>query len=290
VNVRRVDIDEGGIVGSVFEPGDTRGFVVVLSGSGGGVPSGYAQRLAENGLCAFALAYFGAPGLPRALVEVPIESVERGIDFFRDRYTDGRAVGLLGSSKGAELALVVASFLPASVGTVVAVDPSAVVWYGLDQMDRSSGMRSSWTWRGAPLAFLPFRADVQPIAGPEGLRVDLCYDLSLYDDGAIDAATIEVERCNGPLLLLSGADDHMGPSSSFAERIVERMAARGRGAAVTSVVYPGAGHAFLHREFFANRDRSGRPIWDFGGDVESDARAAADAWPRLIAFLADNRS
>ena len=45
---------------------------VMLGGSSGGIPEGLARRLAENGVSAFALGYFGAPGLPPALIEIPI--------------------------------------------------------------------------------------------------------------------------------------------------------------------------------------------------------------------------
>ncbi len=282
---RRAEINEAGVVGAVFEP-DTRshGCVVVLSGSGGGVPEGYAERLASNDLTAFALGYFGATGLPSSLVEIQIESLQSAIDWFRERYAEGAAVGVMGSSKGAELALILGALLGDTIGRIVAVAPSAVAWYGLDQHDPTSGSKSSWTWRDEPVAFLPYCPNAQPGYGPDGMRVDTCYDLSLYDTPDIDAATIPVERCRGPILLLSGSEDRMWPAAMFADRIVERLSTHGRGSDVTSIVYA-AGHAFLHSEFFANVDSNGRPIWDFGGDPKADVTAASDAWPRIVSFF-----
>ncbi|MGH2759152.1 MAG: acyl-CoA thioester hydrolase/BAAT C-terminal domain-containing protein [Actinomycetota bacterium] len=233
-------------------------------------------------MTAFALGYFGSPGLPRALVEIPIEALRSGVHWFRERFAEDQPVGVMGSSKGAELALVLGSRLGDAIGRIVAVAPTYVAWYGLDQTDPTSGNRSSWTWRGRPVPFLRYSVEVQPDLGPAGMRVDMCYDLARYEAPDIEAATIQVERCHGPILLLSGSDDHMFPAAFFAKRIVERLSSLGRDSDVTSVVYPGAGHAFLHSEFFANVDAGGRPIWDFGGDPEADKVAATDAWPRIL--------
>jgi uncharacterized protein len=105
---------------------------VVLGGSYGGIPEGPARRLAENGLSAFALGYFGAPGLPAGLVQIPIEKLQQGIEFFRGRFAGGRGVGVLGFSKGAELALLLAAGSEGAIARVVAVAPSHVVWFGLN--------------------------------------------------------------------------------------------------------------------------------------------------------------
>jgi len=286
----RTEVREGGIAGTLFEPqGEPGGRVVVFSGSGGGVPEGYAERLAAAGLTAFALGYFGVTGLPSGLVEIAIDDIARGINWFRDRHAGGGPVSVMGSSKGAELVLLLGATLSDSIDCVVAVAPSSVVWYGLDQSDPASWNRSSWKWRGRPVPFLPYARDVRPTFGPQGMRIDVCYDLSRYDAAAVDEATIPVERCRGTILLLSGDDDHMWPSAGFAQRVVGRLAAHGMESRVTSVLYPGAGHAFLHREFFANRAENGRPIWDFGGTMDADEAAARDAWPRIASFLSDRQ-
>jgi hypothetical protein len=47
---------------------------IVLGGSGGGLPLGsIAPLLASHGYATLALAYFGLPGLPRGLVNIPLE-------------------------------------------------------------------------------------------------------------------------------------------------------------------------------------------------------------------------
>lgn len=103
----------------------------------GGIPETFATRLATWGVTTFALGYFGAPGLLAALIEIPLELSQRGIELFSDRWASERSVGLVGVSKGAELALLLASQLPDLIGPTVAVVPSNVVWYGIGPPDLS---------------------------------------------------------------------------------------------------------------------------------------------------------
>src|SRR5260370_11268286 len=126
-------------------------------GVSGGIPEDLARSLAEHGITAFALGYFGAPGLPSALIEIPIESVKRGIEVFRERFAGGQAIGLIGVSKGAELALLLAAHLGGAVSRTIAVAPSHVVWFGIKapgpDPDRRA-FQSSWSLNGVPLPFL----------------------------------------------------------------------------------------------------------------------------------------
>ena len=282
--MRRSEVN-GETIGVVFEPDEgSNHFAVVLGGSGGGIPENLARRLAEGGVSAFALGYFGAAGLPPHLVEIPIELLEQGIELFRERFAGGKDIGLMGVSKGAELALTLAAELGDAIGPVVAIAPSNVVWYGLNYSDPMAATRSSWTLRGEPLPFLPLRPEVVPVFTDAGMRTDVCYDLSDHDPEAVNAAQIRLEQARGPVLLLAGDDDHMWPSALMADQIVRRMHDHGRGEDVTNVTYSGAGHAFLLREFF-----SSPPPFDFGGTAESDSTAAKDGWGRVAAFLQRSR-
>jgi dienelactone hydrolase len=286
-SVRRTEVRTDDTVGVVFEPEDGSDHTaVMLGGSYGGIPEGLARRLAENGISAFALGYFGAPGLPPALIEIPIESLQRGIDLFRERFARGRAIGVVGFSKGAELALILAAHLASAIRRVVAVAPSHVVWFGLKppgpDLDRRS-LQSSWSWHGAPLPFLPCPPDIRPVFSERGLRTDVFCDPSRHGSEAVDAARIPVERSAGPLLLLSGDDDHQVPSAPMAKEIVQRMKDHGRGDDITSVVYPGAGHVFFVQDFMPPPGAG--PQYDFGGSTEADFHAGKDAWRLVISFL-----
>jgi dienelactone hydrolase len=286
--LRRTEINAGGIIGVIFEPEEgSDDFAVVLSGSTGGIPEHLARRLAQNGVSAFALGYHGAPGLPPALVEIPIESLQRGIELFCERFAKRESVGVIGMSKGAELALVLAAQLGGTIDRVVAVAPSHVVWFGLKapgHEDRRS-TQSSWTRHGVPLPFLPCPPDIRPAFNARGLRTDVFFDMSRHEPLEVDAARIPVERSAGPILLLSGDDDHQWPAAPMAEEIVRRMVDHGRGHDVTNVVYPDAGHVFLVQDFMPPPGSGTGPQFDFGGSTQADHEAGEDAWRRAVSFL-----
>jgi uncharacterized protein len=117
------------------------------------------------------------------------------------------------------------------------------------------------------------------------MRTDVFFDLNGYEPSATDAARIRVEQAAGPILLLSGDDDHQWPAAPMAAEIEHRMNEHGRGGDITNVVYPGAGHVFLMREFIPPAFLGIGGVYDFGGTPEADAAAGKDAWRRIGAFL-----
>jgi dienelactone hydrolase len=100
------------VVGSFTAPEGPGPFpgVVALSGSGGGVPGWWGDLLAPHGTAVLAAAYFGVEPLPSTLCEIPVETVASAGEWLRGRpeIREG-PVGLVGGSKGAELALLSAS-------------------------------------------------------------------------------------------------------------------------------------------------------------------------------------
>jgi hypothetical protein len=94
-------LSESGLDGTIGCPDQGRPFpgVLALGGSGGGVPDGYLDLLVPEGFACLALAYFGTSATQPALIEVPLERVERGLRWLiahpRVATQDGR-VALIG--------------------------------------------------------------------------------------------------------------------------------------------------------------------------------------------------
>jgi hypothetical protein len=245
-----VEICEAEVVGTYSAP-DGRGpfaGVVALSGSGGGVPSWWGDLLAPHGIAVLAAAYFGVEPLPAALCEIPVETVAAAGGWLRRRpeVRSGR-VGLVGGSKGAELALLAATAHRDLFGPVAAIAPSCVTWFGVDLTGgvADASARSSWTRGGRPVPFVPPVSGVGFERTGRGLRSVGIYSAALQQDDAVAAATIPVERAAGPLLLLSGGDDAALPSTTMARFIVDRMQAHGRGADVRHLDFPECGHVVV---------------------------------------------
>ncbi len=131
--------------------------VLTVGGSEGGYGNQLqAALLASHGYPVLQLAYFRAPGLPEELHAIPLEYLERALEWLHARPGVKRVV-MIGASRGAELALLVGSTYPALVQAVAAYVPFDAVVPG------------SWTRGGKsiPPASNPDpRIPVERIRGP----------------------------------------------------------------------------------------------------------------------------
>ena len=244
--------------------------VLILAGSSGRVESGRAELFARHGARARAIRWFGGVGQRPAPREVPIELFAAQLELLREEHD---RIAILGTSFGAEAALVTASLFP--VDATVAIAPSSVVWSGNDGGEWSS----HWTHRGTPLPAVRFDADWTPSTDPPEYRS--LYEASLeLDAERTAAATIAVERIPGRLVLVAGDDDRVWPSDRFAEAIACRRREHGRGTTVVS--HPSAGHRVLLPGEPAPTGgvRMGR-----GGTASADAALGALAWPEIALAL-----
>jgi pimeloyl-ACP methyl ester carboxylesterase len=204
------------VVGTFYPGEPDRTPVVAWGGSGGGQPDAVARDLAAHGHPAFALTFFGEPGLPPHLESIPLEYFARAVrEFDRRPGVDGSRTVVYGHSRGSESALLVGSLYPELVHGVIATAPS--------NKSYGSSYRSGpgWTLRGRPLPVAVFD---DPTAG--------------YDRKAL----IEVERIRGPVLLGSGAEDQLYDSKAYARAIVRRLHRRRFRFPVRSVVFADTGH------------------------------------------------
>ena len=206
------------LVGTFF-PGDPdRTPVVVWGGSGRGEPDAEARFFADHGHPAYALTYFGAPGLPPDLEGIPLEYFKRAIVAFDRRPgVDGTRTVVYGHSRGSEAALLVGSLWPGLVHGVFATAP-ANKSYGSAVSSKGAG----WTLHGRPL---PIAYANDPLGGIDR------------------AAMIKVERIRGPVLLGSGEKDRLYDSKAYGRAILRRLARHRFPYPARSVVFPGAGHS-----------------------------------------------
>ncbi|MGH8126186.1 MAG: acyl-CoA thioester hydrolase/BAAT C-terminal domain-containing protein, partial [Rhodanobacteraceae bacterium] len=101
-------------------------------------------------------------------------------------------------------------------------------------------------------------------------------------------AAIPVGKIAGPVLLLSGTDDKIWPSSLFAARIMTRLEKHRRPYADASLCYRGAGHyvaMWPYRPTLTTGFAAGPMSIVMGGNQIAYAYAESDAWPRILAFL-----
>jgi dienelactone hydrolase len=269
-DVRVTPVRASGLVGAFYEPpgGARHPAMVVLGGSGGGIPppGGAAGGLASRGYAVLALAYFNAPGLPRTLSNVPLEYFGTAFDWLAAQASvDPDRIGVVGASRGAELALLIGVLYP-RIRVVVAYMPSNVVWRGCCDMST----RFAWTIGGRPVATMP----------PPGRR----------DPAEAQRAEIQVERIHGPLMLISGRDDGVWDSAEMAGKIVARLKQHNFGFPYESLVYGHAGHG-INRPYTSTMELNSRrhPLTGrtvhMGGTPSGTAKAREESWSRMLAFV-----
>lgn len=289
-DVQRTVVDSGSLVGTLFASAAAcRPGVIVLGGSEGGIPEGQAAVLASNGFATLALGYFGAPGLPATLENIPLETVEHGLAFMRANRAvcADRRIALVGGSKGAELALLSAATFP-QVGAVVAVAPASAVFAGIGT--GGGPIASSWTYHGVPLPFVngDVPQDVRDaIATQRRAQQKASYRatyLARLQGNTLAAAVIPVERIGGPVLLIAGGDDKLWPSDVMARQVKARLEQNGHRYADRLLIYPDAGHPIGVPFGFAAATLVHTSL-QLGGTAAANEAASEDAWPRLIDFL-----
>lgn len=236
---------EGGLQGALLRP-EWRGGagVVVLGGSSGRVDVVRAGLFAECGVLAIALRWFGGEGQSPGICEIPIEIFSQAIDRLCEEGCD--RIGFVGTSKGAEAALLVASY-DLRVDIVIAISPSSVVWanVGPGKDGFEWPLRSSFTRGGTPFPFVPHPAEALLSVN----RVPPVRYLELFQEslrafpGQVSRASIPIELSRAEVVLVVGGDDALWPSAIFAEALSARLKASGKAASL--VLRPGAGHRVL---------------------------------------------
>jgi hypothetical protein len=279
---------EGDLSGLFFRAPDegARPGVLVLGGSSGGLAfaAQVAALLASRGFPSLALAYFGAEKLPPHLVDIPLEYFATALDWLGSQpQVRSDALGVVGRSRGAELALLLGSRLP-SIRSVVAYSPSSTIWNGL--REGTAVDMPAWTALGRPIPFVSL-ATVSPPAllarvfrgSPVTLAplFETALALSLPDD-----VIIPVERTNAAILLISGEDDRMWPSARMGEQIMNRLAAHAHPFQSRHCHYPGAGH-LMRPPGVPTSVLQGTFV--LGGTGPAQARANRAAWSETLAFL-----
>ena len=210
----------------ILYPGNGRKdrVLIVMSGSDGGMALSKqeARFYHKNGIPALALALFKTKQTPKELSRVPVEYVERAIAWLKAR--DYEKIGIDGTSKGSEMALVAASLFPELSCVIVRV-PSHFVSEGLSGSGsgKAPSGTSCWNWRGKELPYAPYRSRTFNIL-QMFLREKEMHIITFNRDKDVTPETIiPVEKIRAPVLMLSSVHDEVWPSYESAVYMEKRL-------------------------------------------------------------------
>jgi dienelactone hydrolase len=288
----QISIRDRGLVGTFYLPATTGRFpgVLVLGGSGGGIPSPRAEALAREGFAALALAYFGCEGRPEKLMEIPLEYFFGALDWLKARpEVSPTWPAVMGSSRGGELALLIASHFP-ELSMVISISGTGLMHRSPPRNDE---MRASWSIGGKALPYLEEnnRCDDPTLWDYRGVPVSPRprYVLNLQDSEAVERAAIPAERVTAPVLFLTGGDDQVWPAAHLVEIAIKRMRTAGKASLARHICYPGAGHTLALPGYAHPRENRFHAVdggrYLYGGTAEADEQASKESWMELIQFL-----
>lgn len=177
------------------------------------------ERFLDQGYAFLAVGYFGLPNTPADLDRIAIDGVRKAIrDAARDPRVDGDCVALIGGSRGAELALLLAAHDP-TIDAVVGIVPGSAVFPALNTAMVTPGFSID----GEPLPFVPMPWSATGDLLTGNLRG--AFEKMMANRPAMEAAAIPVERIRGPLLFVSASRDELWPSREMSDAMMARLAA-----------------------------------------------------------------
>ena len=274
--------------------------LILLGGSeGGSLVTRAGPDWASRGYAVLALPYYSPPGwgangpmpaelpaLPAAFADIPVDRLEQVRAWLvAQPEVDATRIGVMGTSKGAEFALLAGTKMP-WISAIVAVVPTDVVWEGWGQ-GVASGQRSSFSWKGEPLPFVPYKDFEKELVGFQTgaeVRIRRPQDAGrAANPERVPAARIAVEKIAAPVLVIGGHDDQVWDSGGMAEAIVKARAAAGR--PTEAVIEREAGH-FLGGTGWGPTTQYNAGPSKSGGTPAANARTQARAWAATQDFLA----
>lgn len=281
------------VVGERWLPAgdDSTPGVILLGGSEGGLPPQLpAGLLAARGYAVCRLAYFGVDGTPSTLEGIDLREVRATIGRFRSvPRVIGDRLGVMGWSRGGELAAQLAATDPSIRATIVWAG-SPVRFHGVP--DSYSNPDPAWHDGPNTLSSLPVAPSLRFPAGlvraaltrrPFRLRPLYQRAFERATDAERQAATIDVSEATGRTLLLSGGDDRLWPSDRLCAQVADEPSVAHRN-------YPNAGHAIGVPYRPLGSSTTGADLLPtvpiaLGGEPSANARASEDGWQAALDLL-----
>ena len=289
--VKARTINENGIQANYFVKTNTKRSTSIVLIGGGQWGDYWGQQFANRGYSGLSLPYTQREGLPKLPEEINLEYFEKALAWLKKQpEVDPNKIIVMGASRNAELALLLASVFPRSISGVVAYAPSAVSWSNTVLPYNSNELKSSWKYKGLDIPYVP----MDKISGNQLNSINMLeyWNKGLQKADFIGQAAIKVEKINGPILLFSGKDDQVWPSSIMADMIEKRLETNTFEHSFQNIKYENAGHLISSNPDDNTSYRTGTIKisgkdyeYEYGGNDEGNFKAKRDAKLKLMEFL-----
>ncbi|XP_030632320.1 bile acid-CoA:amino acid N-acyltransferase isoform X2 [Chanos chanos] len=276
--VRRVEIRQNGVVGTLFMPPGPGPFPGVLDlwGMGGGLVEYRSALFASHGLASFALAYFDHKDIPGPAKRVNVKD-----SYFKTAFEILQNHPQICSDRVAVVGLSFGVYLTLKIATQLSVNPSCIICINgpLGSFNKSfneNGVSGTFDehqeyWSYDEHNNVSFRE----MSSPKNIPPE---------------NFVKIENLNCPLLYILGEDDLSCAAVENADEIEKRLRAVGKSHLFNCVSYPGAGHLIeppytpnARASLWTTRPTKLITLW--GGNLAQHAVAQEDSWKRILGFL-----
>lgn len=270
--VQRIPVRYGKVRGTLFLPAGEGPFpgVVDMFGTAGGLLEYRSAQLASRGIAALSLAFFAYDDLPKTLEEFNISYFEEAVEFLLKHEKIMKPhVGAVGVSKGGDLVLSLATYIP---------EVKAGVWIN----GCNANVQSALNLRDSVLPGLEF--DFGKIEIVNG-AMD-CFEI-VHNPEDYPETIIPIEKADANFLFLVGNADRNWKSVMYCEQAIERLKKAGRNNYEVHN-YPGTGHLIEppHSPFCgASYHKLVRMPLLWGGKSQPHLMAQNHAWKTMLSFL-----
>jgi hypothetical protein len=283
-----------GFVGEFFYSDNPENKTILwLGGSGSNlaINSLVCAPLASRGFNVLSVPFFGEKGLPDKLSRIPLEYFEKVFAWLEKHpVTAGKEFSILGMSKGAEAALLLASRYSSLIHRVVLWAPHAYCFQGIAYKNESS-----WTYAGKDLPYVELKNlwVIEHMLGcmvkNEPFGFTPVFQKGLARAKNKEAARIKVEDARADLLMVTSTDCGMWNTQDGCVEIMDTLKRKNYPYNHDLVVYEDAGEPYLVPYVIPVSINSvkmaPRLVLTTGGTLQGNAFAQVDAWNRAIEFL-----
>ncbi|CAI5688170.1 unnamed protein product [Oreochromis niloticus] len=274
--VRRIEIRQNNIVGTLFLPPGPGPFPAMLDlwGEGGGLFEYRSALFASRGFASLSVAYMGHKDLPG-----PQHIMSVGDSYFKSAFqllqdhcqVDADRIGVIGLSFGVVLTFRIATRSGFKPSCLICINGAV----GSPLLDEDGKIKMSESdqkyWEVDDRGYVSFK------------------NVSLPDNLPPESKQ-KVENITCPLMCIVGEDDLCAASTENADLIEEALRSAGKSHQFTRLSYPGAGHLIeppytpcARASLWRAKPEKLFALW--GGHPAPHAAAQEDAWKRILEFM-----
>ncbi|XP_076604432.1 bile acid-CoA:amino acid N-acyltransferase-like [Chaetodon auriga] len=275
--VRRIDIRQDGLVGTLFLPPGPGPFPAMLDlwGMGGGLVEYRSALFASRGYASLSLAYIGHKELPGPQNKLNVDDLyfKSAYHFLQDHdQVCGDRVGIIGLSFGVFLTLRLATQSGLKPSCVICINGpigSTISLPGGRSVSFEERNSKYWTYNDQG------HVSFKDISLPANISPE---------------SKVKLEFLASPLMCIVGEDDLSTSNIENADVIEETLRNVGKSHLLTRLSYPGAGH-LIEPPYTPNSRAS---LWSvkpkklitlWGGQLAPHAAAQEDAWKKILDFM-----